>query len=173
MRKPKVFRRGNVYIAYDRELDLSACGNTREEAERNFREMLRLHVETCAEIEARERERVVHNAVTSFFQEFDLDRAANAYMYIHDNMDKVYLYNVLRLLYCADRIHMKRYGLSITGDMWKPASVGITPIPSHISDLLKYISDKKVCDKSYLSESNIECLECVMMMAVPLPHNTH
>ena len=44
------FKEGKTYVAYVRELDLSSCGATDEEARRNIRDAVRGFLETSTEM---------------------------------------------------------------------------------------------------------------------------
>ncbi len=41
----QIFKEGKTYVAYARELDVSSCGQTRQKAEKNLMEAVRLFLE--------------------------------------------------------------------------------------------------------------------------------
>ena len=45
-----IFKEGKTFVAYVPELDLSSCGDTKDEASKNIRDAVRGFLETSAEI---------------------------------------------------------------------------------------------------------------------------
>ncbi|MCD8285404.1 MAG: SocA family protein [Prevotellaceae bacterium] len=114
---------------------------------------------------------------------FNKDVTLNAVLYITEKSGgKADMHKIFKTLYFADREHLCKYGRSITGDFYRALQYG--PVPSNTSDIFrairgdsffayasaplqgyfhfvnKYIiaPDKK-CDKDYLSDTDIECLD--------------
>lgn len=116
---------------------------------------------------------------------FDEERTINALLYIIEKIGgRVDMHKAFKTLYFADRMHLSKYGRSITGDVYIAMQYG--PVPSRTDDMLKavrgdsFFSDteqaKRIgeyfhfinriiftsnvkCDKDCLSESDIECLD--------------
>lgn len=95
------------------------------------------------------------------------------------------MHKVFKTLYFADMLHLSKYGRSITRDVYIAMEFG--PVPSKTDDIFKavrgdsYFSDMagdlkryfhfynrymiendEECDTSYLSESDIECLDAAI-----------
>lgn len=112
---------------------------------------------------------------------YDKDVALNAVLYILQKFGgESDMHKVFKTLYFADMAHMSKYGSSITGDAYFAMAYG--PVPSKTYDIFKaikgtsFFSDsqlneylsfkndiivvpKKKCDKDYLSDSAVECLD--------------
>lgn len=120
----------------------------------------------------------------SNYNSFRKEQTINALLYIIEQMGgKVDMHKAFKTLYFADRAHLSKYGRSITGDDYIAMKYG--PVPSQADDMLKavrgssYFSNSAqakellkyfsfvdgyvfkancACDKDYLSESDLECL---------------
>jgi len=121
----------------------------------------------------------------SSYNSFRKEQTINALLYIAEQMGgEVDMHKAFKTLYFADRAHLSKYGRSITGDHYIAMKYG--PVPSRVDDMLKavrgdsYFSSSEdakelseyfdfvgdfifktntACDKDYLSESDIECLD--------------
>lgn len=73
----------------------------------------------------------------------DTSRILEAFAYIAKGMPerKKNIYNVLKVFYLADKLHMERYGRFIFSDSYAALRMG--PVPSHAYDLIKLIRDGK------------------------------
>jgi len=109
---------------------------------------------------------------------FDKQKGIETLLYITYHVSD--LYKSLKILYFADKLHLSRYGRFISGDRYIAMKNG--PVPSESYDILKaakregvmkyytseFSSDFEVIDNcikpkrepnvSFLSESDIECL---------------
>lgn len=119
---------------------------------------------------------------------FDCGKAAVAVAYLVKQTGKS-LYDVMKMLYVADKCHLERYGRFITGDRYVAMAKG--PVPSATYDLMKYLRGERHYfdggewvkemlrlerggshsftllrnpDLSLLSESDIECLDEVVTL---------
>lgn len=114
---------------------------------------------------------------------FKKETTLNAVVYITKSMgENIDMHKIFKTLYYADKEHLSKYGRSITGDVYIAMSFG--PVPSKTYDIFKavsgesFFSDKandlkgyfhfvnkyrietdKDCDKDWLSETDIECLD--------------
>lgn len=109
---------------------------------------------------------------------FDVDKAVEALLYVTHRSDN--MYNVLKVLYFADKLHLSQYGRSICDDRYIALDFG--PVGSGAYDLVKYargdglclpgssislpfavdgysILPKRVANQDMLSKSDIECLD--------------
>jgi uncharacterized phage-associated protein len=109
---------------------------------------------------------------------FEIQKIVEVLKYIiekHPNPDR---YNVMKILYFADKIHLAKYGQLILDDKYIKMSFG--PVPSKCYDIIKNINGEKSNyplvkeeikfiskdglanlqnpDLEYLSKSNLECL---------------
>lgn len=117
----------------------------------------------------------------------DAEKALEAIVYVSHRTQN--LFNIVKTLYFADKLHLQNYGRLITGDRYIAMEDG--PVPSGAYDLIKlvrgddgYSYERKIVDAhpekaisakkqgneteviplreprvEYLSESDIECLE--------------
>ena len=67
---------------------------------------------------------------------FDPDKAVEAILFTAANA-RTDLYDTLKLLYLADKLHLQRYGRFIFGDWYSAMEYG--PVPSHAYDVVKYV----------------------------------
>jgi len=96
------------------------------------------------------------------------------------------LYPLMKMIYLAEKCHLERYGRMITGDTYVAMAKG--PVPSVTYDLMKFVRGdrtyfeggeparalfaydkashlitlRETPDFSALSESEIECLDCIV-----------
>ncbi len=109
---------------------------------------------------------------------FEIQKIIEVLKYIianHPHPDK---YNVMKILYFADKIHLLKYGQLITEDKYIKMVYG--PVPSRCYDIIKSVFEEQPVyptvkneikfvnniglanlrdpDTDYLSESNIDCL---------------
>jgi len=116
---------------------------------------------------------VIHN--------FEITTFVQILKYIISKHPNPKIYNVLKMLYLADKIHLLEYGELMTSDTYKKMEHG--PVASICYDILKFVRGtdyNRVFDKSikeeikrnlngkleistppdmdYLSETNIECI---------------
>jgi uncharacterized phage-associated protein len=117
---------------------------------------------------------------------FDPRKALEVLLYIIKHIDKKERYHILKVLYFADREHLRRYGRFINGDTYYALDHG--PVPDQTYNLIKEMDHikqswycfpeeiKTACQKAfeckgdmvvalrepeldYLSESDRECLD--------------
>lgn len=112
---------------------------------------------------------------------FDKDVTLNAVLYIlRQYGGQSDMHKVFKTLYFADMAHLSKYGSCVTGDTYFAMNCG--PVPSKTYDIFKaikgasYFSDKtlneylsfkndimvvskKACDRDYLSDAAVECLD--------------
>jgi uncharacterized phage-associated protein len=110
---------------------------------------------------------------------FDLRKAIEVLLYIAEKCPDTY--TALKVLYFADKEHLEKHGRFICGDTYIAMSAG--PVPSGAYDIVKFargdgfwradphireamavedyysIVPKREPDLSFLSESDIECLD--------------
>jgi uncharacterized phage-associated protein len=110
---------------------------------------------------------------------FDPQKAHEVILFLASRCTEKGYYNILKLLYLADKIHLQRYGSFICGDNYVAMDLG--PVPSSTYDLIKAVRDKRFssfpadfnvigytietqrdANPDFLSESNIECLNEVL-----------
>jgi uncharacterized phage-associated protein len=111
-----------------------------------------------------------------------VQRMLHAFAYISkNNPNKSNMYNVLKVFYFADKMHMERYGRFIFDDNY--AAMGMGPVPSDAYDMIKRIkcglplpyelnspvtmSGNDVVmvqhfDEDLFSESDLECIDEVV-----------
>ena len=116
---------------------------------------------------------------------FDADKSLAATAYLAKQSGET-MYTILKMVYLVDRLHLKRYGRTITGDKFIAMKEGATP--SRIYDSMKFLRgerkkrnwlpdaskflvvDPKTHDVSVikmpaldvLSATDIECLDAVL-----------
>lgn len=119
----------------------------------------------------------MYNQKTNTFT-FNYDKAIQSLLYVTKEVHN--LYNIVKVFYFADKLHLSRYGRFIFGDKYIAMPKG--PVPSNIYDILKFIrgeqnafkdeelkkmitykSDKEIkanieANVDFLSETDIECL---------------
>lgn len=119
----------------------------------------------------------MYNQKTNNFK-FDYNKAIQSLLYVTKDIHN--LYNIVKVFYFADKLHLSRYGRFIFGDKYIAMPKG--PVPSKIYDILKFIrgdqngfqdeelkkmitykSDKEIkanieANVDFLSETDIECL---------------
>jgi uncharacterized phage-associated protein len=111
----------------------------------------------------------------------DLEKAVQVLRYVAARVPN--LYHALKVLYFADREHLRRYGRFIYGETYIAMRLG--PVPSTAYDIVKTtppgflcdslqaargqfevtgdrISPKQEADLDYLSESDLECLDAAI-----------
>lgn len=75
------------------------------------------------------------------FASFQPDKAIAAIGYLIDRTHET-LYPLMKMMYLADRLHLRRYGRFISGDTYTAMSEG--PVPSITYDLMKHVrGDRK------------------------------
>lgn len=101
---------------------------------------------------------------------FNEARTREAVLFILNSLDAVDKHKLSKLLYFADKIHLERYGRTITGDEYIKMEYG--PVPSTVYDVIKgskpdlipihikgiRVLPDRVADIEELSESDIMCL---------------
>jgi uncharacterized phage-associated protein len=114
-------------------------------------------------------------------QEFDEKVALEAVLYLATESAAPTFHHIVKLLYFADRLHLKRYGRLIAGDRYIAMKHG--PVPSAIYDMLKAMRDgvwqfsypeldaafavegnhrivpQRPPDLEWLSESELRCMD--------------
>lgn len=112
-------------------------------------------------------------------------RTLEAFAYIAEkNRDKDNIYNVLKVFYLADKIHMERFGRFIFDERYVAMDKG--PVPSHAYNLLKELREKgnltcelespvsirgwkvvvdRPFDDELFSESDLECIDEVIELS--------
>lgn len=114
---------------------------------------------------------------------FDREKSMEAVLYIAQKIGgRKDMHKIFKTLYFADKVHLSRYGRSITGDSYIAMSYG--PVPSRTDDIFKavrgdsYFSNRaeelkgyfhfinkyvieadKDADLDYLSDTDVECLD--------------
>jgi uncharacterized phage-associated protein len=101
---------------------------------------------------------------------FDEARTREAVLFILNFLDAVDKHKLSKLLYFADKIHLERYGRTITGDEYIKMEYG--PVPSTVYDVIKgnrcdlipihtkgtRLLPDRDADIEELSESDIICI---------------
>lgn len=111
--------------------------------------------------------------------EFDAKVAVEAILFVANKSQDPTFHHIVKLLYFADRLHLRRYGRLICGDEYVAMKHG--PVPSGVYDMLKAMRDGheetrfpelndafqvkgytviplRAPDLEWLSDSDIECL---------------
>lgn len=119
----------------------------------------------------------MYNQRTKSFS-FKYDKALNALLYVTKEVHN--LYNVVKVFYFADKLHLSKYGRFIFGETYIAMKKG--PVPSKIYDMIKTVRDDRLDfqssrlkrsikvenddvyaiaepDVEYLSKSDLECLD--------------
>ena len=119
---------------------------------------------------------------------FNAEKAIEVLLYIAEKSNNIY--NVLKVLYFADKEHLAKYGRLICGDSYVAMSHG--PVPSGAYDLIKYargdgfcqtdvpitgvftiqgrtIVPRRKANLDLLSESDMECLDAAIGRYGDLP----
>lgn len=121
---------------------------------------------------------------------FDQRTVIEAILYIMAKAGRpVTKYKIVKILYFADLLHLRRYGRTITGDWYAAMEFG--PVPSDSYDMIKPVWDpvkpdeagilqvlqradqysalpRRNADIDYLSESERECLDEIASRILPL-----
>lgn len=112
----------------------------------------------------------VQNNKISF--EFNSKKALEAVLYALSLRPSLNFYNLLKVIYEADKTHLNEYGRPITGDIYKAMPKGT--VPSNIYDMLKVARSglsnevdvvEHICSKKrepnldVLSESDLESIK--------------
>jgi len=114
-----------------------------------------------------------------------IKRMLDAFVYISSNCVKNNLYNVLKVFYLSDKLHMERYGRFIFDERYAALAKG--PVPSMAYNLLKNIKHSEQLpfdlnasvsygefhiispitefDDSLFSESDLECIDEIIKQA--------
>jgi uncharacterized phage-associated protein len=119
---------------------------------------------------------------------FNAEKTVEVLLYIAERCTNVY--NVLKVLYFADKEHLAKYGRFICGDSYIAMSHG--PVPSGAYDLIKYARGDGWCspgvpleksftvqgnvihpirkaNRDWLSESDMECLDAAIQEYGQMP----
>lgn len=80
--------------------------------------------------------------------------AVEAILYIASKSKEPTFHRIFKLLYFADRLHLKRYGRFICGDTYFAMPEG--PVPSRIYDILKAERNGMVVDGTPLADGALE-----------------
>lgn len=112
--------------------------------------------------------------------DFDPQVAVETIVYIAQHSSLPTFHKIAKILYFADRLHLKRYGRFISGDSYIAMQHG--PVPSHTYDMLKSVRNsyqyihfpeianafcvegkylvvpQREANLKWLSDSEIECL---------------
>ena len=117
----------------------------------------------------------------SFVNRFDLEKAIEVLLHIAERSTNIY--NILKVLYFADREHLAKYGRLICGDSYVAMRHG--PVPSGAYDLIKHargdgfrwmnvpiteafsiqghtVVPRRKANLDLLSESDLECLDAAI-----------
>ena len=109
---------------------------------------------------------------------FDSEKTLETLVYIALRCNN--MYNLLKVLYFADKLHLEKYGRQISGDSYVAMSHG--PVPSGMYAMIKFVRDDgfmasklplqesfavkgymviplRAPDTTLLSESDLECLD--------------
>ena len=104
--------------------------------------------------------------------DFNSEKALEAILYVLEKKESVNQYNILKIMFEADKYHLNHYGRPITGDVYIKMEHGT--VPSNIKDILYmtdgesltskdleqyHIKGLRFADKDVLSESDIEALD--------------
>lgn len=112
--------------------------------------------------------------------QYEPEKALEALLYVGQRVRCRDMYLALKTLYMADKVNLSRYGRFIFGDWYSAMTYG--PVGSHAYDIVKFVrGSNKFCDAegaaeaisvqnntltalrdpdlSWLSESDIECLD--------------
>jgi uncharacterized phage-associated protein len=105
---------------------------------------------------------------------FDTKKATESILYLAKRVSDSDIYGICKLLYLVDKTSLEKYGRFIFGETYVAMQGG--PAPSNTYDLLKKASVPidgihvkgnavmalREADLSYLSESDIECLDKII-----------
>jgi len=115
----------------------------------------------------------------NYQSDFNEDKAIELILYIANKCDN--LYNLLKIIYFADKMHLHDYGRLMCGDNYVLLPHG--PVPSKTYDIIKDVRDNRInpipeklqssfeiegqyiikpkrkANTEYLSKSEIECLD--------------
>ena len=108
-------------------------------------------------------------------KEFNLNRekAINSLLFVVERLEKADAHKTYKILYFADQKHLLKYARPIFGDTYLKMQYG--PVPSFVKNVVDeniegleeivarynkhFVNPLKKADLSYLSASDIECLE--------------
>ncbi|NHZ78027.1 DUF4065 domain-containing protein [Massilia sp. CCM 8695] len=115
-------------------------------------------------------------------QRFDPLKAIEAIVYIASKSPAPGFHKISKIFYFADKLHLERYGCTLSGDTYIAMDNG--PVPSRIYDFMKFAGGRSVpvanaipaimnaltvqghsviakrhADGDYLSQSEVECLD--------------
>ena len=105
---------------------------------------------------------------------FDTKKATESILYLAKRVSDSDIYGICKLLYLVDKTSLEKYGRFIFGETYVAMQEG--PAPSNAYDLLKKasipidgihvqgnaVTALRDSDLSYLSESDIECLDQII-----------
>jgi len=103
--------------------------------------------------------------------DYDINRTIEALLYLCEKMSGSTKHQLSKMLYFADKFHLKEFGRTITGDNYTKMEYG--PVPSETYNHLRYsefindifiiegyhIKGKRASDKDELSESDRNALD--------------
>lgn len=110
--------------------------------------------------------------------EINYHKALEAVLYVLTKRQSVNLYNILKIIFEADKVHLNQHGRPVTGDLYFKMRHGT--VPSFVYDMFKgdpmglaaldieeypfvrhgyQITATRAPNLDYLSESDLECLE--------------
>ena len=85
----------------------------------------------------------------NFKQKLELTKIANILIYLADNTDNFGVTKANKLLYYLDCYHLRKYGRSVTKDIYKKLPQG--PVPSDTYDRLKSIMELRDITEEFYS----------------------
>ena len=103
--------------------------------------------------------------------DYNINRTIEALLYLCEKMDGSTKYQLSKMLYFADKFHLKEFGRTITGDKYTKMEFG--PVPSETYDHLRHsgfindifliegyhVKGNRSSDKDELSKSDCEALD--------------
>ena len=91
--------------------------------------------------------KLISNLSFVMLERFDIDTAKAAMLYISGKFGKIDLMRLFKILYFAEKYHLKKWGSLIVNDTYIAMKYG--PVPSLLFDLFKGIRGDGFVDKRY------------------------
>ena len=71
--------------------------------------------------------------------DFNEEKSIEALLYVLSQRPSIGLYNLMKIMFEADKVHLNNYGRPVTGDVYIAMKYGT--VPSHIYDIVKHIKN--------------------------------
>jgi len=81
---------------------------------------------------------------------FDFDKTVHSAMYVAEKLDVKDFHRIFKILYFADREHLKKYGRTVTGDTYIKMVKG--PVPTTLYNIFKSIKNNKLFQNRDMKE---------------------